>query len=89
MVMIMPMIAMMMVEPTGNGRPRHIAHGSASDGACGSADNGAGACAHQSFIDPLPGCRGASGEGHSNKERQNIKRICHCVIPPSMMKNKI
>ncbi|MGO8738476.1 hypothetical protein [Rhodoblastus sp.] len=63
------MIVMMVVKPTGNGRPCHIANRAASDRADWSANNGAGSRSHQSFIQPFPGHRRSSGESDSEKKR--------------------
>jgi hypothetical protein len=69
MVIIVAMIMVMVVDPAGDRRPRHITNRSARCGADRPTDNGAGPCPHQSFIEPLSGHRGASSEHNPNEER--------------------
>jgi hypothetical protein len=81
-VIVVVMIPVMVVNPTCNRRPRHIADCPARNGAYRPAYNRAGARPHQTFIEPLAGRRGASGQSDPGQERQNEKRPCHIATLP-------
>jgi hypothetical protein len=80
-VMGIVVMVMMMMEPMRNTRSRDIAYRASADGPDRSANNGAGAGAHQSIVKSLPRHRGATSKRDTDKKRCNKKGVCHLYIP--------